>query len=202
MENQKKFEWKRQFVHILLGIAIVSMLLYGFLDKLTLLILSLMGIVLSYMSTRGKIHIISPLLEKFERPDELRNFPGKGILFYFIGAYLSLLFFDKDIAMASIMVLAFGDSISHLYGISYGKLKHPFSSSKFLEGTVAGMLAGCIGALVFIPWQEAIVAALAGMVIESIEIRLWNHQFDDNLLVPLASGFAVLLVRALNNIIL
>ena len=197
MEKQRKFEWKRQFFHIFLGISIVASLLYGFLDEFTLLIIILIGIVLSYLSTRGKIPIIHYLLEKLERPDEILTFPGKGIIFYFIGAFLSLLFFDKDIAMASIMVLALGDSISHLYGISYGKIKNPLSQSKFLEGTIIGILFGFIGAFVFLPWHEALIAAVAGMIMESVEVKLWNHQFDDNLLLPLASGLMVTLFRLL-----
>ena len=40
------------------------------------------------------------------------------------------------------MVLAFDDSISHLYGLHYGKTKHPLSRTKFLEGTIAGFIAG------------------------------------------------------------
>jgi len=98
------------------------------------------------------------------------------------------LLFDKDIAMASIMVLALGDSVSHLYGLHYGKIKHPLSNKKFLEGTIAGFVAGFIGALVFARWYEAFFASLAAMIVEGIEVKIGTRQIDDNIIVPLVAG--------------
>ena len=131
----------------------------------------------------------------FERKEELRKFPGKGVIFYFIGVYISLLLFSKDIAMASIMVLAFGDSISHIYGLHYGKIKHPLSKTKFLEGTVVGFAAGFVGALFFLPWREAFFASLVAMIVEAVEIKIGTEQVDDNLIVPFVAGAAVWVVR-------
>ena len=97
--------------------------------------------------------------------------------------------------MASIMVLALGDSISHLYGLHYGKTKHPFSKTKFLEGTIAGIIFGFIGAFVFLPWWEALLASLAAMIVEAIEIKIGTQQVDDNLIVPFVAGAVVWIVR-------
>ncbi len=103
--------------------------------------------------------------------------------------------FPKDIAMASIMVLALGDSISHLYGLHYGKTKHPLSKTKFMEGTIAGTIFGFIGAFVFLPWWEAFLASFAAMIVEAIEIKIGTNQVDDNLIVPFVAGAAVWLMR-------
>ena len=197
MKEQKisDFEWNRQLFHLFLGIAIVALLKFGFIDKNWIFAICIIGIVLSYLSKKIKIPVIRPLLEKFERKKELENFPGKGTIFYFIGAYISLLLFPKEVAMASIMVLALGDSVSHLFGIHFGKMRHPLSEKKFLEGTIAGFLAGFIGALVFLPWHEALFASMVAMIIEAIEIKIGNSQVDDNLLVPFAAGAAVWIIR-------
>jgi phytol kinase len=195
--DQKKFEWNRQFFHIILGIAIVALVMYGLLDQLIILVIIMLGLALSYACKRMRVPVISRLLEKFERKEELKKFPGKGTLFYFIGVFVSLVLFPGEIAMASIMVLALGDSISHIYGINYGKLKTPLSRTKFLEGTIAGILFGFIGALVFLPWHEALIASFFGMVVEAVEVKIGGQQFDDNLLIPIASGAAVLLWRLL-----
>lgn len=190
-----KFEWNRQLFHVFLGLAIVVLLIYGFIDKKVILFIILLGLILSYLSKKIKIPIIYDLLHKYERKEDLERFPGKGIIFYFMGVYISLLLFEKDIAMASIMVLALGDSVSHLYGLHYGKISHPLSQKKFLEGTIAGFIAGFIGALVFLPWYESFFASLIAMIVEAIEIKISRQQVDDNLIVPFVAGGVVWLVR-------
>ncbi len=189
------FELNRQLFHIFLGIAIVVLLMFGFINKEIILVFILIGFILSYLSKRVKILIIHKLLQNFERKEEIAKFPGKGMIFYFIGVFIALLLFPKDIAMASIMVLALGDSVSHLYGLHFGKVKHPLSNTKFLEGTIAGLIAGFIGALVFLPWHEAFFASLAAMTFEAIEIKIGAQQVDDNLIVPFVAGAAVWVVR-------
>ena len=198
MEESKKltgFEFNRQMFHMLLGIAIVLLLRYGFIDNNLILILILAGLSLSFLSAKLKIPVIYCILQKFERKKDLQKFPGKGVIFYFIGIYLSLLLFPKEVAMASIMILALGDSVSHLYGLHYGRIKHPLSSTKFFEGTIAGFIAGFIGALIFLPWLEAFLASLAAMAVEAIEIKIGAGQVDDNLIIPVVAGAAVLAVR-------
>ena len=191
------FEWNRQLFHLFLGITISILLMYGFINKELVLIVIITGIILSYLSKKTRITVICNLLEIFERKEDIKKFPGKGIIFYFIGVYIALLLFSKDIAMASIMVLALGDSISHIYGLHYGKIKHPLSKTKFLEGTIAGFVAGFLGAVIFIPLAEALIASLAAMIIEAIEIRIGTEQVDDNLIIPVVAGAAVWFVRQL-----
>jgi len=189
------FEWNRQLFHIFLGVAIVGLLMYGIINKEIILVLIIIGLILSYLSKKTRILIIYELLQRYERKDDLERFPGKGMLFYFIGVYIALLLFPREVAMASIMVLALGDSVSHLYGLHYGRIKHPFSKTKFLEGSFAGFIAGFFGALIFLPWHEALFASLAAMIVEAVEIKIGAEQVDDNLIVPVVAGAAVWLVR-------
>ena len=200
MESVKKinnFELNRQLFHLSLGIAIVLLLMYGIIDKNIILILIILGFILSIISRKIKIPIIYNLLEKFEREKEIEAFPGKGTIFYFIGVYISVFLFAREIAMASIMVLALGDSISHMYGLHYGKIKHPLSKTKYIEGTIAGFLAGFIGAWIFLPWHEALFASLIAMVVEVVEIKIGTEQVDDNLIIPVVAGAVVYTVRLL-----
>jgi diacylglycerol kinase (CTP) len=190
-----KFELKRQIFHLFLGTAIVVLLRYDFLNKEIILAAIIIGLVLSLLSKNTRVPVIYNLLEKFEREEEIKKFPGKGVIFYFIGVYIALLLFPKDIAMASIMVLTLGDSVSHLYGLHYGKIIHPLSKTKFLEGTIAGFVAGFIGALLFARWYEAFFASLAAMVVEAIEIRIGTEQVDDNLVVPFVAGAVIWVIR-------
>ncbi|MBI2656714.1 hypothetical protein HYX03_03170 [Candidatus Woesearchaeota archaeon] len=191
------FEWNRQIFHIFLGIGIVALLVYGFVNKEMILTAAIIGLILSYLSKKIEIPVIRNLLEIFERREDIGKFPGKGIIFYLIGVYVALLLFPKDVAMASVMVLALGDSVSHLYGLHYGKIKHPLSKTKFLEGTIAGFIFGFIGAFVFLPWWEALLASFAAMIIEAVEIKIGTQQVDDNLIMPFVAGSVVWLVRLL-----
>src|SRR3989344_1209408 len=200
MEAGKKirltdFEFNRQMFHIFLGLALVLLLKYGFMGDKFILILVIIGIILSYLSKKYDIPVIRDLLQKFERKEDLEKFPGKGIIFYLIGAYVSLVLFPKEIAMASIMILAFGDSVSHMFGLHYGKRKHPLSKTKFLEGTIAGFIAGFLGALIFLPFLEAFLASLAAMIVEGVEMKIRAEQVDDNLIIPLVAGTVAWLLR-------
>ncbi len=189
------FEWNRQLFHIFLGFVLVGLLMYGIINKEIIAVLIIIGLILSYLSKKTRIPIIHELLQRFERKQDIERFPGKGMLFYFIGVYIALLLFPREVAMASIMVLALGDSVSHLYGLHLGKIKHLFSKTKFLEGTIAGFVAGFLGALIFLPWFEAFFASLAAMAVEAIEIKIGAEQVDDNLVVPFVAGLSVLLIR-------
>lgn len=180
--------------HLLLGVAIVALLMFGIIDRNVILTTAVIGVVLSFIAEKRKIPILHYFLQKFERKKELHEFPGKGVIFYFIGAYISLLFFPKEIAMASIMVLAFGDSVSHVFGLHFGKTKF-LSETKMLEGTIAGFIAGFLGALVFVSPFEAFFASLAAMTAEAIEIKIKAEQIDDNVIVPLVAGATIWIIR-------
>lgn len=127
----------------------------------------------------------------------MKKFPGKGVIFFFVGVLLSLQLFEKDIALASIMVLSLGDSVSHLIGKSFGRIKNIFNGDgkKLLEGTLAGTLAGFFGALVFVPFPEAFLGAFGAMIVEVVKIDFNDLTLDDNLVVPLVAGTIMFLLR-------
>ena len=193
--KKRELEWRRQFFHIIFGVVIVVLLMYGLIDKHVIFWIIIIGLSLSYLSTMVKIPIINFLLWKFERDEWAKKFPGKGMIFYLIGADISLFLFPKEVAMASIMVLAFGDSVSHIFGLHYGKMKHPLSDKKFLEGTIAGFVMGFIGAFVFLRWYEALLASLIAMTAEAIEMKIGTSQVDDNLVIPVIAGAVVWVIR-------
>ena len=193
----KNIEPKRQLFHMLFGIIIVVLLVYDLLRVTHIFFLVVIGIMLSFLSKKFKIPIIFWFLENFEREKDLKEFPGKGVIFYLIGAFLVLSFFPLDIAMPSILILAFGDSASHLFGVRYGRIKHPFTDKKFIEGMIAGFIAAFIGALVFLPWHEALAASFFAMLAEGFEIRIGAEDVDDNIIIPLVAAIAISFTRFL-----
>ena len=195
--KDKELEAKRQLFHMLLGIAIVALLVYGLIDKTHIFFLIVIGIIISFLSKKYKIPVICWFLKNFDREKDLKSFPGKGVIFYLIGVFLVLSFFPFDIAMPAILVLAFGDSASHLFGVRHGKIRHPFADKKFIEGMIAGFIAAFIGALVFLPWHEALIASFFAMLAESIEIKIGAEKVDDNIIIPLVAAIAVSIARFL-----
>jgi len=134
-----------------------------------------------------RIPILHKLLKTFDRKQDLEHFPGKGAVFYFFGAFIVVLVFPKNIALASIMILALGDSVSRIIG-PYGYLKHPFHNEKFFEGVIAGAITGFLGAIFFVSWPLALIASSASMLIEGLDLRIKNFKIDDNLLIPIVAA--------------
>src|SRR3989344_7466096 len=193
-----KLELKRQLMHLLVGIVTVLLLYLDILSPFSIFLLILIGFLLSFLVKRKiKVPVINWFLHNFERPEQMDTLPGKGTLFFFIGSLLVLKLFDKDIALASIMVLTFGDSISHIIGEKYGEIKNIFNgkSKKLFEGTLAGIFAGFLAALPFIAWQEAFLASFCAMIAEVIQIDLNQNTLDDNIIVPLVAGTTIYLLR-------
>ena len=94
------------------------------------------------------------------------------------------------------MVLALGDSVSHLVGQGFGKIRNIFNSNgtKLLEGTLFGTLAGFLGAFIFVPLPEAFLGSAGAMIAEVIKIDFNDHTLDDNIVVPLVAGTIMLLI--------
>jgi len=196
--NRALLEIKRQALHIILG-AIIVLLILTIEREIVLIILFLiflLSVLLSIISVKTEIPVVSWFIKEFEREPESKIFPGKGIVFFLAGSLLTLKLFSQDIALASILVLTFGDAISTLAGFFGQKYAHkPFNRVKSLYGTLTGMIVSFLIALIFIEPIYAAVAAIFGMFAEAITIKLGETEADDNLIVPLAAGTACYLLR-------
>ncbi len=195
MASKINVEVNRKLLHMFLGVVLVALLMFGIVGKEHLFVLLVIMLVMSILSKKYDIPLISWLLRNFEREDYVKKFPGRGFIFYLIGSLLVLAFFPMDIAMPAILVLAFADSVGHLFGIRYGKRKHPYVKTKFIEGWIAGLIAGFIAAFVFVPWHEALAASFFAMLVEGIEVKIGAEEVDDNLIIPLVAAIAIWSVR-------
>jgi dolichol kinase len=171
---------------------------YGFLTTfITLGVVLTTGYVLASVYKRGvEIPIVSQLVDMMERPEVIRESPGKGALSFFLGAILTLVIFryDINVVSASIAILALGDSISTLVGINYGGHKIWYNRKKSWEGTLSGALFASLGTSLLIRPEIAVVGAFGGMIIETLPLKV-----DDNIAVPLGAGFAMSLVLYLQS---
>ena len=191
-----KLEIKRQPFHILLGLLLIALIYHDILKPIGLLIAIIVVIIGSFFLKKTKPKIAYKILGFIERKDALEKFPGKGLIAYLIGSLLALVLFEKDIAMAAIIILALGDSFSRLMG-PFGKIKHPFNDKKFLEGVIAGMVAAGLGAMLLVKPLEAIAASFFAMLLEGINLKLFKFKIDDNITIPVIAGFVIWLIRLL-----
>lgn len=189
------FEIRRRCFHISYGLLIVLLLVIHVLTPWRLVILLAFGILLSLLSRSLKIPFIYWFLENFERSEVLEKFPGKGAMLFTLGCVIPLFLFSRDIALASIMILTFGDGVSHLVGRTWGKRNIPFSQKKRIEGSIAGMGAAFLAALFFVRPLEALLASFVAMTVEAIEIRFFQYDIDDNITVPLVAALVIFLLR-------
>lgn len=191
-----KQELLRQILHLIIGVVVVILLYYDVLSALSLFLLVIIGILASFISKRKSLPIFSFFLKHLEREEQQKTFPGRGLIFFFIGVLLVIQLFPRDIAFASIMVLAFGDSISHIVGERFGQIKNIFNgkSKKLFEGTIAGALVGFLAAAIFVPLGQAFLGSFAAMIAEVIEIDFNQKPVDDNVVVPLVAGTVMYLI--------
>ncbi len=192
MENG--LELRRQLFHLCLGVVILALILLGFLNVKVLLVVFFVGLSLSILSLKCTVPFICWFLDRFERKD---SFPGKGALFFFLGCILVLILFPKDVALASIAVLTFGDSISPLVGIYFGKRKSRLNGKRFVEGFVVAFFVSFAAALFFVPLLAAFFGSFFALAFEFLEFNFRGYSVDDNLLIPLISGAVMFLVMML-----
>ncbi len=188
-------ETRRKFLHmsgVLFAPALV--LIYENLGLTLAASALLLLVVLTYAFSeayrRGsKPPVVSIFIDLMEREEAKKLDPGKGVKMFFWGCLASLLLFgpvDIRIVSTAIVVVALGDSASTLIGLRYGKHKINYNEKKSWEGALAGFLLAFAGAALQVDVPIAFVGALAGMLVESLPLRL-----DDNLTVPLGSSTAI-----------
>ena len=134
------------------------------------------------------------ILNGFERKEYKERFPFRGIIFILAGCLLVLKLFTLDIALASIAILTFSDSVSHVIGM-LGKQKNPLDLSKNLEGTVFGIIVGTTAASFFVPLFFAFTASFFAAVAETLSFKFQEEKVDDNLIVPLVAGTVIFLLQ-------
>ncbi|MEE9572874.1 MAG: diacylglycerol/polyprenol kinase family protein [Candidatus Neomarinimicrobiota bacterium] len=147
-------------------------------------IVSVLFIMIDFGRTRYEwlSKIFGKLFNGMLRSHELE---GKltGASYVLIGSFLSVAIFPKEIAVLALLFTAVGDTAAALYGKKFGKLR---LWNKTLEGSIAGLIA-CLIIILFFPQIPNIIkfsGAFAAMFIELLPIKI-----DDNLRIPLFSGF-------------
>ena len=187
-----KLEIRRQIIHFIYGPILILLYHYHIINNSLLLGMVIGGAMASYLIKREKLSLIARILSFFERDHHMKQFPGRGILFFTIGAYLCLILFEQHIAYAGILILSVGDAITNIAGRYFGKIKTKLNPHKFIEGSIVGILVSIPIAYYFVPniWA-AITTATVAMFLEMPNVKVSEFEIDDNLLIPLGASFTL-----------
>ena len=178
-----ELELKRNAFHLVLG-CILAVVVLTIEKEYSLYLFAfslIIGYALSERIMQGKrVFFLEPFLDNFEREEER---PGKGALHFFIGAFISLVFFPKEIVFISILILAFDDSFSTVFGQIYGRIK--IKKAKTFEGFLAGFGACLVVTRFFVPLHVALIACFIAAVVE-----LYSF-LDDNITIPVSTSLII-----------
>lgn len=188
-----QFELRRQIAHLIIGLTIVFLVKVQLLTPGLLFVVLIVGGLISVIASQWDLPGLRSVLDYFERPHHRRNFPGRGSFFMILGALLALLLFPQPIALASIAIMAIGDSITNIFGRYFGEVRLPYNPKKTLDGVLMGVGLATLGALYFVPLPVAILGSLTGMFVESLDLKILVA-IDDNVLIPIVAGGVMLLL--------
>jgi dolichol kinase len=105
-----------------------------------------------------------------------------------LGAFLTIGIFPPPAATAAIYALAFGDSASTITGKFVGRFRPAFLAGKSIEGSLACFTVSALAAwLVSSDPKTALAVGFVSLLVDALPLR----EFD-NILLPLAAGFAAL----------
>jgi dolichol kinase len=164
---------EKNFLLILVGVGTVFMILLDlfrkFIPAVNNFYVKVMGIVLRHYEVDIRKHFFT------------------GGTFYAIGFFLTLLLFNKYIAIPAIMIMIVCDTFAALIGRRFGKHR---IWNKTLEGSLAFFVAGLI--IIFITpkvtgnYLEYFIAVVALSVVTLIEAM--PVKIDDNVSIPVSFG--------------
>ncbi len=189
-------ELRRNLFHATVGMAFAVLVYLGIANVWALAALTLLGFAASLARRRRRLPVIEWFLSRFERESAMREFPGRGAFYLFVGMLISTALFSRDVAAASIAILAIGDSVSPIVGLSGGRLRHPVNKGRFFEGTAAGFISASLAAMLFVPPSQAIIASFFAMMAESLD-SVRGFKVEDNITMPLVAGLSMVAARLL-----
>ena len=184
-------ELKRKSIHIT-GLSVpISILIFGEVYTAIFVAIALVvALALEAGRLRGRINL--PAVRDHEQEKVA------GYIYYILGSLVTVIVFRPMIAVAAMLMLSLGDAVSGLVGSvlvnanvrarnEKWRLKpFPIVASMFLACLAIGFLSSGITHL---PWQVYLCGAVGATVADSMALFVGNRGLDDNLTIPIFSGF-------------
>lgn len=190
----------RYLWHLLGGLLLPA--IYYFTDKKISLII--FGIFFIFFLLADLLRLYNSRLNEWVfrhlgmiiKEEERDRFSGNP--YYISGAFLSVLLFEKGIAIASLCFVACGDLAASLVGKRRGRIK---VKKKSLEGGLGSLLACLLIGIVLLVLKSNLSFGilLIGALTASI-VELFSPGRKDNLTIPLFSGLIMQIVRSIGRL--
>jgi dolichol kinase len=114
-----------------------------------------------------------------------------GSFFYILSGLITIIFFEKNIAVSSLFILSIADPLSSLVGSRFGRVRF---REKSLEGTLTFFIVSFLILRIF---SFSLPVAAAAAVIASLTELFSSRPIDDNLSIPLVTASALTLLTRL-----
>lgn len=206
--NQIKAKWDfiheigRKIIHLTI---LVVLALYITIQELkgqqaALMVLTAILIIFFILEYfRLELNWKMPFFSTFIRPKEENRMYG--VIFFLAGTIISLAVYDFSIAITALLMTTFGDMAAALFGKRYGTnliFKNKTYAGFFAELSV-NLIIGIIVVVYYWVFSSnainiyiPILMAFAATIIETL-----LDEMDDNLIVPIFSGFVGQIVKFL-----
>lgn len=122
-----------------------------------------------------------PFFWKCWRKEEEDTFGGQ--IFFLAAVIICLAVFDFRIALVAILMTALGDPTAAIVGKKFGKTL--FLKEKTLEGVLAELVINLI--IAYIVTQNLTITLV--MAISATGVETLTYRINDNLIIPIFSGF-------------
>jgi glycerol-3-phosphate acyltransferase PlsY len=134
--------------------------------------------------------LLTVKIKSIFRKNEAKKFSSMTI--FLVATFISILLFEKNIAITALTFLIFGDIFSKIFGLAYGRHK---IFQKTLEGTLAYF--GCVLICGFVLYNildiHFFILIIGGIAAPLVE--LFSFQLNDNFTVSLISGSIMTVAR-------
>lgn len=181
------YELRRKFIHFS---ALLIPIGYYFLPKELVLSVLIPGSFLCLLIDMGRLYhkptsrVFNRIFGRVLREHEGFHFTASTYLLF--AATLCIIFFDKRVAIVSLLILIISDPTAALVGRKFGRIK--LLGEKTLEGSCAFLISALIITSLF-PGLR-LTSKIAGAIVATT-IELFPTGIDDNLSIPLATGLVM-----------
>lgn len=156
---------------------------------LFLVLLLMFFLIIEYfrLELGWRIHLFS----EFIRPKEEHRMYG--VIYFLSATIICLAVFDTKIALAALLMTTFGDMVAAIVGKKYGTSL--IYKNKTWAGFIGELLTNFfVGFLVLWDFTGGIYIII-GMAIVATIVETLVDEMDDNLLIPIFSGFVGQLIK-------
>ncbi|MFN7730077.1 MAG: diacylglycerol/polyprenol kinase family protein [Bdellovibrio sp.] len=202
LKKRSEIHWARKLWHIL-GVSVMT-LVYAYAPykvSLALILTAWLAFVpADFLRHRSSalndflMHLFKPLM----RDSEAHNLAGTTYLL--TGVLITIGLFPFNVAILTLLFLAFADPFASYFGIRYGKDK--IFGHKSVQGTLAAFLICALLTAVFLytrglMMDRILIVTLLGGLIGALAELIPIAKLDDNLTLPLISATFLWLLFAL-----